>query len=116
MKKKEYILIYTTFPTKKTARKNADILVNKKAVVCANFRPHESVYSWNGRIIHEKECGVWLKTRDDKWKSVRKFILKNHPYKTPIILKIKIDGSNRGLKEWIDDSLVSQKWTEKVKE
>jgi len=101
----ENILIYVTFPTKKSAKKIAKELVDKKMIVCANIRKHTAVYHYQNKTYEEKEFGSILKTKKTKWKEVRKFILKNHPYDTPVILKIKIDGANDGFNKWVDDTV-----------
>ncbi|MDV0444694.1 Divalent-cation tolerance protein CutA [Methanimicrococcus sp. At1] len=107
-KKNQYIFIYATFPSKKTVLSITEKLIEKKLIVCANISEHDSIYAWNKRIYEEKEYGVFFKTREDKWKKTKKYILEKHPYETPVILKFKIRGFNKGFKKWIDESLKEQ--------
>ena len=104
-KKGRYIFIYVTFPSKKSASKTAEKLIQKKLAVCANIRKHDTVYVWEGRLYKEKEYGTLFKTREDRWKKAEKFILKKHPYETPVILKVNINDSNAGFKKWVDSGL-----------
>ena len=104
-KKSRYIFIYATFPSKKSASRTAEKLIQKKLAVCANIRKHDAVYVWEGRLYKEKEYGALFKTREDKWKKAEKIILKKHPYETPAVLKININDGNVGFKKWVDGGL-----------
>ncbi|MDL2261296.1 divalent-cation tolerance protein CutA [Methanimicrococcus sp. OttesenSCG-928-J09] len=104
-KKNRYIFIYATFPSKKIVQSITEKLIEKKLVVCANIGDHDAIYSWNGRVYEEKEYAVFFKTREDKWKKTKNFILEKHPYETPVILKLKIRDYNPGFKTWMDESL-----------
>ncbi|WNY24872.1 divalent-cation tolerance protein CutA [Methanolapillus millepedarum] len=100
-----YIFIYTTFPTKKSAKKTAQKLIEKKEIVSANIRKHTAIYTYAGKLHDEKEYGCIFKTREDKWKSVEAYVLKKHPYETPVLIKINIDESNSGFQNWVDENL-----------
>lgn len=104
-KKNKYVFIYATFPSKKTVLKVTGKLIDKKLAVCTNISEHDAIYSWNGRVYKEKEYSVFIKTREDKWKKVKSYILKKHPYETPVILKFRIKDYNPGFKTWMDESL-----------
>ncbi|MDV0447090.1 Divalent-cation tolerance protein CutA [Methanosarcinaceae archaeon Ag5] len=101
----DYIFIYTTFPTKKSAKKITKKLIRKKEIVCANIRKHTAVYTYGGKLYDEKEYGCIFKTRGDRWKSVEAYVLKKHPYETPVIMKINIDESNVGFQNWVDENV-----------
>ena len=101
----ENILIYVTFPTKKSAKKLSKKLVDKKMIACANIKKHAAIYSYQNKIFEEKEFSALLKTKEEKWDDVQAFILKNHPYDTPVILKIKIDDANIGFNEWVNETV-----------
>ncbi|MDY0266304.1 MAG: divalent cation tolerance protein CutA [Methanimicrococcus sp.] len=103
--KNRYIFIYATFPSKKTVLPITEKLIEKKMVVCANINEMDAIYSWNTRVHEEKEYGVLFKTREDKWKKTKKYILKKHPFETPVILKLRIRDYNSGFKIWMDQSL-----------
>ncbi|MDR2945014.1 MAG: divalent-cation tolerance protein CutA [Methanosarcinales archaeon] len=105
LKQDKYVIVYATFPSREIILKISKKLIQKKLVVCANIGECKSIYTWNGRVYEENEFTALLKTRADKWKAVKKFISKKHPYETPVILKLKIDNSNRGFGKWINESL-----------
>ncbi|MCL2550242.1 MAG: divalent-cation tolerance protein CutA [Methanimicrococcus sp.] len=102
----DYILVYAAFPTKKEAELIAEYLIEKKLIVCANIRKHKTVYVWKEKTYKEKEFGAFLKTREDKWEEIKEYILKNHSYEVPVILKICINDVNDSFKHWADDNLL----------
>jgi periplasmic divalent cation tolerance protein len=104
-KKKKYIFIYTTFPSKEAVLSVTKKMIEKKLIVCANVREHDAIYSWDKRMLEEKEFGALFKTREDKWKKAKAYILKKHPNDTPVVLKLKIKGYNSGFEKWIDENL-----------
>lgn len=104
-KKNQYIFIYATFPSKKTVLPITEKLIEKRLIVCANINEMNAIYSWNARIHEEKEYGVFFKTREDKWKKAKNYILKKHPFEMPVILKLRIRDYNPGFKKWMDQSL-----------
>ncbi|WP_316558123.1 divalent-cation tolerance protein CutA [Methanimicrococcus hongohii] len=104
-KKNQYIFMYATFPSKATVVPITEKLIEKKLVVCANISEHDAIYTWNKRVYEGKEFGVFFKTREDKWKKAKSFILKKHPYETPVIVKLRIRDYNPGFKKWMDESL-----------
>lgn len=104
-KRNQYIFMYVTFPVKKSVLNITEKLIEKKLVVCANINELDAIYFRNDRIYEEKEYGVFFKTREDKWKKAKKYILKKHPYETPVVLKLRIRDYNPGFKKWMDEGL-----------
>ena len=100
------IFVYSTFPNKKEAKKIGERLVQKKLAACINVFPIESIYSWKGKIIKDKEFGAIIKTKKGNFKKVEKFILENHSYDTPCILEIPISRVTKKYLKWLQKSSV----------
>jgi len=96
----DFIFIYITNPTKKTAKKIAGYLVKKHLIACANIFPIESLYRWEGQICNKKEYVVIAKTISRNFHRVKKAVEMMHPYEIPCIAKIPVD-SNKGFYEWL---------------
>jgi periplasmic divalent cation tolerance protein len=94
------ILIYTTNPNLKEAKKIGKYLLEKKLIKCANYFPIESAYDWKGKIENSKEIVAIFKTAEKNWEKVKKEIKKIHPYEIPCILKIKVEA-NREYENWV---------------
>ncbi|WP_423792717.1 divalent-cation tolerance protein CutA [Methanocaldococcus indicus] len=97
------ILIYTTFPDLESAKKVVKLLLEKKLIGCANIREHKALYWWEGKIEEDDEIGVIIKTKNEKWEEVKKVIKENHPYSTPLIMKIDVDDVNIEYLKWLDE-------------
>lgn len=99
------ILVYTTNPDFKSAKKLADHLLRNKLIACANFFPVQSSYHWKGKIEHGREVVAILKTQKGLWNRVKREVAKVHPYETPCILKIEIEA-NKEFTSWIRQETV----------
>ncbi len=99
------ILVYTTAPHKREAKKLANLLVREKLAGCVNIWPIESVYSWRKKIEQGKEYALLLKTTKKNLKQVKSFLLKHHPYQTPPIIVMPVDQVNKNYQKWLTDAV-----------
>ena len=97
------ILIYTTVPNKREAKKLANLLVREKLVGCVNIWPIESVYFWQKKIEQGKEYALLLKTTKKRLKQIKSFLHKHHPYQAPPIIVISVDQLNKNYQKWLTD-------------
>uniref|UniRef100_A0A7C4TD96 Divalent-cation tolerance protein CutA n=1 Tax=candidate division WOR-3 bacterium TaxID=2052148 RepID=A0A7C4TD96_UNCW3 len=100
--KNSIIIIYTTFPNLRIAKRIVKDLVKMKLIACGNIFKIDSIYIWQGKIEETGEYGAFLKTNRDNYKMVESFIKKEHPYEIPEIISW---NCNEGLKEylkWVD--------------
>lgn len=100
---KNMIIIYTTNPNLKEAKKIGKHLLEKGLIKCANYFPIESEYWWKGKIENSKEIVSILKTKKENWKKVKDEVKKIHPYETPCIIKIEVEA-NKEYEDWINNS------------
>ncbi len=99
------ILIYTTAPNKREAKKLANLLVKEKLVGCVNIWPIESVYLWQKKIEQGKEYALLLKTTKGKLKQIKSFLHKRHPYQAPPIIVMPVDQVNKNYQKWLNDAV-----------
>jgi periplasmic divalent cation tolerance protein len=97
----KFILIYVTYKDSSDAEKSAEQLLDKKLIACANFFPISSMYKWKGSIERSNETVAILKTRVENWESVKGFVLKNHSYETPCVIKLAEVEANDSYTTWI---------------
>ncbi|GBD34818.1 Divalent-cation tolerance protein CutA [bacterium HR35] len=97
------IFIYITNPNKKTALKITTELLKQKLIGCANIFSIDSLYSWQGKIVKDKEYVLIAKTLDKNYEKVKKLVEKIHPYSVPCILKIKINDVNEKYLKWLKE-------------
>ncbi len=103
--KNKFLIVKTTYAKMIEAKKLAKILLTKKLAACIQFSKIESLYSWNNKIIQEKEILVEIKTTKKLYNKIEKEILKNHSYKLPQIIAIEIKNGEEGYFKWIEENL-----------
>jgi len=95
-----YAVVYVTFPDRKSANKISKHLLKNKLIVCSNIFQVSSEYWWKKRIEKTREVAMLAKTTDKKFAEVKKEIIRLHPYKVPVIEKIKA-SANTSAEKWI---------------
>jgi len=100
-----YVMGIISAPPEEGA-KLAEALVEEKLAACVQVSsPVTSVYRWEGKIEHSQEVLLFVKTETGRIRSIKEFLLKEHPYEVPEFITLPItDGLPRYLK-WIDTSL-----------
>lgn len=99
------IFIYSTFPSKKEAKKIGEELIRKKLAGCVNIFPIESIYTWKRKFVKDREFVVIIKTKKKNFKKIEKFILKNHSYDTPCIIEIPIGRVTKKYLNWLNKNI-----------
>ena len=101
----EYVVVLTTLPADADGQAFGQALVEEKLAACVNLMPlMESVYRWEGRVEHETERQLVIKTSRDRLSELHDRIRQLHPYEVPefIVLPI-VDGSDPYLR-WLAES------------
>jgi len=98
-----YLLVFSTAPSRKEARRLADLLLEKRLAACVSLSsPVESFYRWKGKKERAKEIQLCIKTRATLYKKLEKTLKKYHSYAIPEILALPIRKGNRDYLSWID--------------
>ena len=101
----EYVIVLTTLPADFECRGFGRTLVDERLAACVNLLPPmDSVYRWEGRVEHDSERQVIVKTSRDRMVTLWERIRELHPYETPefVVLAIQ-DGSDAYLR-WIGEA------------
>lgn len=101
------LLIQTTTPTRDEALRLARALVEQRLVACAQLSDIESVYLWDGQLQQEPECRLLLKTADDKWPEVERFIRERHSHDVPAIFAMPVTQASAAYGAWVAESTSS---------
>ena len=82
---------------------NADPFVKAKLAACGNIIPGiTSVYEWQGVVETEGEVSLLLKTMETKQEALTAFVVEHHPYDTPCVVFVPIEGGHTPFLEWIE--------------
>ena len=99
-------LVLTMTPDVKTARRLAELLVDRKLAACVSIqRGWASRYRWKGKIESAKETLLLIKTTDKMFSKVLRVIEKNHPYEVSEILSLPVRRGSRKYLAWLESSV-----------
>ncbi|WP_299737851.1 divalent-cation tolerance protein CutA [uncultured Roseobacter sp.] len=98
----QIIDILVNCPDIATADTISAALIEQRLVACSNrYAPVQSSYTWQGKLEHEEEHPLLLKTRAALAQQVEDAIRALHPYDVPPILRVNIDGANADYIAWV---------------
>ena len=96
------ILVLSTAPNLKTAKKLADLLLRQHLAACVSvIQGIHSFYWWKGKQASSREIMLFIKTRKPLYAKLEKEIKKNHPYTVPEILVLPIIQGNKTYMDWV---------------
>lgn len=101
------LLIQTTLPSKKEAKKLTGILLESKLCACVQYHKTKSQYVWEGKLCKAKEYLLIIKTLPHCQKAVEKLIVTHHSYQTPEIVCCQASASAPYF-HWLKQSIRSQ--------
>lgn len=97
-----YIIVLTTTPSIRVARKIANSLIRQRLAACVNIIPEiTSHYTWQGKLCEDKEILLLIKTTRARFKKIHNQIKKLHPYQIPEIISLNIDQGDKDYLGWI---------------
>ncbi len=85
------IIIFTTIDTLDNAKGIARQAVEEKRALCVNIIPNGlSFYQWEGIIHESNEYFILFKTCKEKQGDLEEWLVKTHPYTTPIVIQSEV--------------------------
>lgn len=108
--KSNYYIAFTTCPNPDVATQLAQEIVEKQHAACVNIIPAiQSIYQWQGKIEHDNESLLIIKTQQQQLASLESYILKHHPYEVPEFITLSIESGSKAYLEWITANLNNNK-------
>ena len=100
----EHCIIYITAGSKEEADKLSRGLVEEKLAFCVNAVPGiQSTYQWEGKIHVDDEILLIVKTRQDRYEALERWVKQNHSYDVPEIISLPIQKGLPQYLQAIDD-------------
>jgi periplasmic divalent cation tolerance protein len=100
------VVILVTAASKRECRKIARHLVESKLAACVNIaQPIESIYRWEGKIAHDREYQLFIKSTRELFPEIKAAISELHSYHTPEIICLPIIEGSRNYLQWVGDSV-----------
>lgn len=105
IKTDEHIIVLTTCPNGKVARSLADQLVKQELAACVNIVANIwSVYQWQGKLQHDEEQLLIIKTRKALFTAIESLFATHHPYELPELVAVSLKAGTQAYLHWIDES------------
>ena len=95
------ILILSTAPNREEATAIARTLVDERLAACVQLSPIESWYRWEGRIEHQPETRLHIKTMAHLADRVEARIRAMHSYAVPEIVILPLGDGSADYLGWI---------------
>ena len=96
------VFVYTTYPSLVEAERIGKAVLERRLAACVNILPGMiSHYWWEGKIERGEEVVMIIKTRASLAEAVRAAVKELHPYDTPAILVLPIEGGEAGYLDWM---------------
>lgn len=97
-----YLLVLCTCPEGESAARLAESLVEARLAACVSVLPEvRSVYRWQGKVVHDTERLLLIKTEAAAFPALRDHILARHPYDTPEVIALPVTDGSRAYLDWI---------------
>ena len=98
------ILVLVTFPDEKSANDIVDEVLERKLAGCILTTEVSSAYFWQSKKQNDEEMVSLFKTNDSNVDNLEKYILENHPYEVPAIIKLNA-SANSDYENWLTSNI-----------
>ncbi len=98
------LVVITNLPDRASAERLADSLVESRVAACVNIlAPCRSVYRWEGKIQHDEEHPMLIKTTVERYAALEAAIRAGHPYELPEIVAVKAGPGLPAYFDWVKE-------------
>ena len=95
-------IMLVTAPEGEQSEQLAETLVRKRFAACVSrIGKVRSIYVWEGKVNHDREELLVIKTASEKTGEVQDFIRKIHPSDVPEIRVLEVNGGDSDYLEWV---------------
>ena len=95
-------MLYTTYPSLVEAERIGKAVLERRLAACVNILPGMiSHYRWEGKVERAEEAVMIIKTRVSLAAEVETAVKELHPYTTPAILVMPLDGVEKNYLGWL---------------
>jgi periplasmic divalent cation tolerance protein len=96
------VFVYTTYPSVVEAEWAGRNIVERRLAACVNILPGMvSHYWWEGKLERGEEAVMIVKTRAALSGAVSAAVKETHPYTTPAIAFLPVEGGDAVYLNWI---------------
>jgi len=104
-----YCLVITTVPDREEAEKLAEGILGNRLSACVQMADIRSFFLWEGAMQKESEVALYIKTTEALYSELEAYILENHSYDVPEIIKLPLTGGLPAYLNWLDSTTAPPK-------
>lgn len=97
----DYVVVLITAASQLEAEAIARSLVEVQLAACVNILPIQSIYHWEGKLEHQQEWQLLIKTRISLFAEVTAHIQAMHSYDIPEIIALPIVAGALPYLNWV---------------
>lgn len=102
MTRLDAIIVLTTWPAASDPAAVAATLVEERLAACVSILPEmESVYSWQGSIVRDRERQIVIKTAAGRLEALYRRMIELHPYDVPEWLVLPVESGSEAYLSWL---------------
>lgn len=98
----EYTFILTNCRDDREADFITELLFEKKLVACVQTNKVHSHYYWGGKVRHDSEIRMLIKTKKCHFSEIELVIKSIHSYELPEIVELPIGQGSQEFFDWVD--------------
>ena len=99
-----HIVVFITASSQQEADTLSRGLVEAKLAFCVNSVPSvKSTYYWDNQLCVDDELLMIVKTRQDKFEALEKWVIEHHSYDVPEVIALPIVRGSKPYLKGIDD-------------
>ena len=103
------LIVFTTTPNTEEAESLARKIVEAKLAACVQVLPQmKSFYFWENEIQTDSEHLLLIKTLEEKFDELEKFIKANHSYDVPEIVAVSSEKVSGDYLDWMKQYLKTE--------
>jgi periplasmic divalent cation tolerance protein len=96
------LIVLVTASSHTEAVSIADAVVTERLAACVNIIDAiQSIYRWEGKVTHDPEALMIIKTTDDRYPELERRVRALHSYDTPEVIGLRIDCGSADYLMWL---------------
>lgn len=101
----KYAVVLVAAASQTEAEAIAQSLLEAKLAACVSVLPIQSMYRWQGKLEHQQEWQLLIKTRMDLFTQITVHIQAIHSYQVPEVIALPVLAGALPYLSWISEQL-----------
>lgn len=101
----ECVVVLVTVSSREEGERIATAVVGEELAACVNIiGPIESIYRWEGRVQHDQELLLIIKTQQALVAELAARVSALHSYQTPEVIALPITSGSQKYLDWLQSA------------